>query len=67
MPGGVGRMPAEFTDNQVGRGSGVEAFAVDPVRALQRSHTAVANTGSEVWRPFRFVTTPVFAGELWGL
>jgi len=34
MAGAVRRMPLEFTENQVGRGRGVDAFAVDRVRAL---------------------------------
>jgi hypothetical protein len=34
MAGGVRRTRLEFTENQVGRGSGVEAFALDLVRAL---------------------------------
>jgi hypothetical protein len=43
-----------------------------PLRSIRsalcdESHTAVANSGSEVWHLLRFVTTPVFAEELWWL
>jgi hypothetical protein len=59
-------MPPGFTENQVEQGM-VDAVAVDRRAVVTKAHPALANSGSAMWRLFRFVTARLFAEELWGL